>query len=580
MSHAVRSVCLAIVAAGILAPSAFAQIPNPSTKNPRFDKAVARGVKFLKEDLSRGGNEGPHASEKSLAAYALLKAGVSENDPVIKKVVAEIKARVNGGVYEPATTNEHIYFAGIDAMLLGSADGENSRVELQAIANYLLKNQGDDGSWDYPSRTVGDTSMAQYGVLGLWSCMRNGIQIEPNVWDKALGWHTKNKNPDGGWAYHPGVQTGPGGGRSTHNMTLGATGTMAICRVILNPEYLPGGKKRKKKKETLFGGAISETDTDTAPGAKPKNPYANYRQETPNSSVEGAIGSGIGWVNSRWRPNPAGSYPMYYYYAMERSFSMNDVKTIAKQDWFTQCGNVLLENQGDDGSWRTREEAKAIATSFAILFYMRSTQKILGKAYGLGIQIGDRGFNLDDDDPMNKKKKKKKLGPLDEMLARMDNMDLDHVKDVPEEDLTDLVDKILQSNRKELVGQMPLLKKMAGHPNGQVRSVVMFAMGRSGDMRVAPVLIDALNDNDVGVLSEAHTALCFISRKPRGFGISNTLAVDIEALTKQEEIDKKVNVWRRMALVRWRDWYKRIRPYDERGDLWEMEASKTAVEKK
>ena len=120
-----------------------------------------------------------------------------------------------------------------------------------------------------------------------------------------------------------------------------------------------------------------------------------------------------------------------------------------------------------------------------------------------------------------------------------------------------------------------MLKKLRDYPRGDVRSVVMFGLGRSGDMRVAPMLIDALNDNDVGVLSEAHTALCYISRKPQGFGLKDDLAGEVEGL-EQAEIDKIVNTWRKQAQNRWRAWYKRIRPYDERGDLWEMSGATDA----
>ena len=261
---------------------------------------------------------------------------------------------------------------------------------------------------------------------------------------------------------------------------------------------------------------------------------------------------------------------MYFYYAMERSLAMNDIKRVGGQDWFTVCGNVLLSEQRADGSW-TGGAGPGPGTALAVLFYMRSTQKILGKEYGKGLQVGDRGFDLTQGDPLaDDKKKKRKLGPLDEMLARLEQQNLQGIKDVQDEDLSAVVEKILQTPRKQLIGQVQLLKKLADHPNGRVRQVVMFALGRSGDMRVAPILIDALNDNDVAVLNEAHTALCYISRKPRAFGLETDLASEVSGLP-QEEVDRIVSEWRRKAQLRWRRWYARIRPYDERGDLWEMQ---------
>lgn len=558
------------------------QIPKPSTGNPKFDAAVRRAVDFVKGEVNGGKAKGGHLT---LAGYALLKAGVPKSDPAVKKAIADAKSRVIGGQYRPGgqtISQEHIYYGGVDAMLLADGDPENSGPELQAIANYLIKEQRTHGSWDYPKRgndRSGDTSMAQYGVLGLWACKRAGIQVPPTAFDRALKWHQKARSSDGGWPYHPGEQTGAGQGQSTMNMTFGATGTMAICRLLIYPDYAPGGKNKKKKKKKKLYGFVEQRETDDT--GKTKDPYEGFRPSlTTAASVESSIGSGLNWLKTRFRtsiPGNEGAHRMYFYYSMERSLAMNDVKAIDGRDWYTECGNVLLQTQQANGSWSGGSSLDT-GTSFGILFFVKSTAKILGKVYGNGLQVGDRGFNLDEGDPLAKGKKKKKLGPLDEMLARMDNLNLEGVTDVPEEDLTDLVDKILQTPRKELVGQLEILKKMKNHKNADVRAIVMFALGRSGDMRVAPILIDGLDDNVVNVLAEAHTALCYISRKPRGFEISSTLSEDVAGL-EQAEMDKIVNGWRKKATTRWRAWYKRIRPYDERGDQWEISGS-SALQKK
>lgn len=556
-----RYALLALGASLFLTAPANAQIPTPSTGNARFDAAVARAVSFIQKEIMKP-KEAPHGGQLSLAAYAILKAGVPPTDPAVQKALAEAKARVNNGRYTPASQQEHVYYTGVDAMLIADADPDNSMPHLRAIAQYLISVQGSDGSWDYPQRKVGDTSMNQYGILGLWACRRAGVEIPPNVWDRCIQWHLRGRSPDGGWAYHPGRQEGPGNGQSTHNMTLGAIGTVAICRMMIAPEFAPGAKKKKAKKK-IFG-VLEETDTDDSPAVK--NPYENYRPQVNMGSVGAALDSGVNWVNTRWRTSsPIDGHKMYFYYAMERGFAMNDVKTVANgQDWYTACGNLLLQTQRKDGGWDA-SHGPAVGAAFGILFFVKSTAKMIG-TYGNGLLAGERGFDLDNP---NKDKKKRELGPLDEMLARLDNLNVEGIKDVPEEDLSDLVNKILQTPRKELIGQMDLLKKLADHPNGQVRAICMFGLGRSGDMRVAPILIDALNDNDVGVLSEARTALCYISRKPRGFGLEADLASAVEGLP-QDEIDAIVNKWRKQSITRWRNWYKRIRPYDERGDLWEI----------
>ena len=211
------------------------KIPDPTTGNSKFDAAVVAGVQFLKTDILKSKDGGP----LSLEAYAIMKAGVSHSDPAVHKAVEEVRKKVQGSIYTPESQQEHVYEAGVDAMLLSDHDPDANRKELQAIAGYLMAQQGADGSWDYPQRRVGDTSMNQYGVLGLWACMRAGVKVPPTVWDRCLRWHIKGQSNDGGWAYHPGRQEGPGQGSSTHNMTFGATGTMD----------LPGTRSRRQEQE-------------------------------------------------------------------------------------------------------------------------------------------------------------------------------------------------------------------------------------------------------------------------------------------------------------------------------------------
>ncbi|MFK7819691.1 MAG: hypothetical protein AB8G99_13310 [Planctomycetaceae bacterium] len=577
-----QSCVLAVVVACLAAPAFGQKIPAETTGTPRFDEAIARGIDYIKAGLPNRGFD-YKLPKAALAGYTCIKAGVSKKDPELKKIADEIKKHVQNGVFHPGfgagskLPLEYVYDSGVFAMFLAAQDPDGNLPALKAIAKFLADEQGADGSWDYPQRSTGDTSQNQYGVLGLWACMRAGAKVSPQVWDKCLQWHVNKKSRDGGWAYHPGNQAGPGNGASTHNMTFGATGTMAICRLILYPEYAPGGKKRKKKKKKLFG-VLEETEVISSAASEKINPYANYKPAVQIARVDAAINGGVNWLDTRFElQNPFVGNEMYFYYAMERSMAMNDTKKLGGQDWYQACGYKLLEIQKENGSWFPEPSKGPVGTCFGVLFLLRSTKKIVDAAYGTGIQMGKRGFDLDAD-PLADAKKKKKLGPLPEMLARLDQMNLENVKGVPEEDLTALVEKILQTPRKELAKQIPLLKKLKDYPRGDVRSIVMFGLGRSGDMRVAPILIDAFNDNDVGVLSEAHTALCYISRKPRGFGIVNDLASEVEGLP-QDEVDKIVNKWRKTAQNRWRAWYKRIRPYDERGDLWEISGGSASGEK-
>ncbi len=77
----------------------------------------------------------------------------------------------------------------VEAITLETADREKYKAEIEAIAHYLIEKQLTDGPWNYgDSRTPpgGDTSITQYGVLGLWAAARAGVSIPVEASD--AGW--------------------------------------------------------------------------------------------------------------------------------------------------------------------------------------------------------------------------------------------------------------------------------------------------------------------------------------------------------------------------------------------------------
>ncbi|MBL6706373.1 MAG: hypothetical protein ISQ06_09690, partial [Planctomycetaceae bacterium] len=242
--------CLVVVLA-VFGAQAVSAAPPP-TGNPRFDAALGRAISFLKEKMLDP-QLNLHGGYRSLPAYALLTAGESKSLPQIAKAVEEVKARITDGVYKPSDGSHHIYEAGVDAMLMESAGGDVHYNELKAISDYIIAQQGADGSWDYPARTVGDTSMAQYGVLGLWAASRASVEIPEEVWDKAAIWHIRTQRSDGGFQYHPGMNMGAatGGNASSINMTAGATGTLSIIQMQLYPDSMKPEDEREVKKKAF-----------------------------------------------------------------------------------------------------------------------------------------------------------------------------------------------------------------------------------------------------------------------------------------------------------------------------------------
>jgi hypothetical protein len=557
-----QTLCLVIALASFNAQAVFAA--PPPTGDKRFDAALGKAVSFLKQKMADP-RANLHGGYRSLPAYALLTAGEPKSLPQIAAAVEEVKSRIKDGVYKPSNSDHHIYESGVDAMLMADAGKDEHYNELKAISDYIISQQGADGSWDYPSRTVGDTSMAQYGVLGLWAASRSSVDIPKEVWDKAAGWHIRTQRSDGGFQYHPGVNTGAatGGNASSINMTAGATGTLSIIQMQLFPDSLRPESEREVKKKPF--GILEAKQPDPAAGEG-----GPYKGQTTLSQIEAARRRGLGWAVSHYVPISPLPHKIYYNYALERAAALSGGRLLGgKIDWFKSSGEGLLKIQNADGSWNTHQGTH-IGTAFAILFFIRPTQKAVSEQYGGGLLTGGRGLPSDlanaDVSGGAVKEKRKIEGPLDELLTELSALNPDSIADAQ----AAIVEKVQVGNREDLLGEMDRIRKLIAHANPELRRTAVWALGRSGDLKDASLLINALNDNNVDVLTEAYNSLSYLSRKIDGVGMDSSPFAELSEFPTQPEKDAAMVAWRKQALKRWGAWYLRVRPYADRNDIFEL----------
>lgn len=535
----------------------------PATGVPAYDASVRRAVDYLKQQISDP-KSSVHGGYLSFTSYALLQAGEPVTSAPVQKAIAELKKRItpeNG--YRPDNAEHHIYDAGVDAMLLSKAGGDTYYDELKAISDYIISQQGSDGSWDYPSRTVGDTSMGQYGALGLWAASVGGVDIPNDVWDKAAQWHIRTQQANGGFMYHPGVNVAAsvGGNQPTLNMTSGATGTLAICRLFLYPDFVPGeqygGNKGPKKAFGLLKAKLPAADT------------SNYKAQASLTAINSSIGRGIGWLAGRYQPVSDLVNKIYFCYALERTCALNRVEKLGNGiDWYRKSGDELVKLQRPDGSWSAF--VQNAPTAFAILFFIRPTKKAVADQYGGGLLTGGRGLPADlanaDVSGGAVKQKRKIEGPLDELLTELSALNPDSIADAQ----AAIVEKVQVGNREDLLGQLDRIRELIAHPNPELRRTAVWAVGRSGDLKDANLLITALNDFNVDVLSEAYNSLSYLSRKIDGVGLDSNPYADLDESPTQEQRNAAMASWKKEAIKRWGAWYLRVRPYSERNDIFEL----------
>jgi hypothetical protein len=127
--------------------------------------------------------------------------------------------------------------------------------------------------------------------------------------------------------------------------------------------------------------------------------------------------------------------------------------------------------------------------------------------------------------------------------------------------------------RAELIGQKDKLKELMALPNDDARMAALWALGRCEDLGLAPLMIQALGDNNVDVSVEALNALCMLSRRPLGEGLpAHPWANLPEDATEQQKQDEFLK-WRREVQEKWKQWYARVRPYDQRDDISDLGGS-------
>lgn len=502
----------------IVAAMAFAA---PGDVPPKVQDAIGKGVAFLKKNAESQRQSG----ETALLALALMKSGETPADPVVSKLVAKLRRTVVDGVYrsDRGSSGPDNYEAPLVLMALATADANKHQPEIAAIAKYILGKQTPMGAWDYGGAEggTGDTSMTQYAILGLWESTAAGFKVPLDVWDRALHWLVTRQDPGGGFAYHPTKPDGEGRVRQqevTHTMGAGGSATVLICRSQLPfPTKFKAGRVSKQ----------AATSDLLIPVEKEKE-KVEYEFKVTAAKAEESVALANKWMSANFGAvdrvtGHGGAY--YFLYALERYAELAKLKEVGKSSWYDDGADFCVKQQKDDGSWVNKYEP-IIDTSFALLFLGRSTRKTLSRIQitmlGQGTMLGGRGLPDPGSDVgglagRRKARYRQALKtPVDSLLESLDDPDvtaLDGSAATLEVSTTDEVAGALKGN---LAALRRVAKKGKSPAN---RQAALTALARSGDYRVAPILIGALADPEPIVYRAARDGLAFLSRRPDAFGL-------------------------------------------------------------
>jgi len=552
--------------------------------SPEVRRCIDRAVAYLRDNLD---SIKPH--ESGIVAYALVRGGESPESPAVKTLVRRVlDEKFVGTVYGKETPHQ-FYEAGTDMMMFEAVNPGRYRRQLEEIAAFAIEHQWPSGSWYYYGQDEhgGDTSHTQYAVLGLWAASRAGVRVPRSVWSRMANWHLKNQMTDGGFAYHPGdVKT------SNHSMTVNGTTSLCIARMMLYPgqeypsPFLPVGNEGSEKAEKPTRPDDDEAkaaESDPGPAAassvlspldltggrtggkgKSRTLRSVAGRSVPLAQLNRGIHRGAEWIRDNFTRRDT-RFHIYYLYGLERMCTLTGIKDFDGHDWYSEHAAPLIRQQRPDGRYEGECGVPA-ETSFAILFLSRATQKLLGKPEDRlagGLMIGGRGLpsNLAAIQTSADGIKVRKLdAPVDKLLSELENPQSVQVESVQQA----IVETVQIGDREKLIGQKERLKKLANDPRPEVRRTALWALGRCATVHDALVMVKALDDPDINVVIEANNALCWLSRRPNGFGHGiDPLANLPENASERQRIDA-AQAWRAQIRNEWREWYNRVGDYSER----------------
>jgi hypothetical protein len=485
------------------------------------DPIVARGVQFLKASSGGGG-----AGEAALAAMAMFKAEVPTTDPALARAIGVVLNRSSAFGPDRFGAADN-YEPSVIIMALANIDPVTYRPQIESAARQLLGRQNPNGSWDYPHRSAGDTSISQYAVLGLWEAENAGVVISPGVWDRAAQWFLSTQAAGGSWTYHRDEN-----GQETVSMTAAGVGSLLICERQLTP-YRSAAR--------VLNPLLTPLDQE---GERKR-----YTPSVSTRTVNQAIQSGINWLAVNFNtanPTVVGHSPYYALYGIERLGALADVATLGRRDWFAEGQSFLARTQGPGGAFSSTY-GEVPNTSWAVLFLTKSTAKTIRKIQlrrlGAGTLIGGRGLPKDLSQisvaggrvivrPMD--------GAVEGMLAALEDPRVEDASSA----LAGLVARYRTEGPKALRPYQDRFRKLLTDPDQGVRRVAAWALARTGDLSMALLLIDALRDPDEGVVNEARQSLQLLSRKIDGYGPPPS------ATLEQKDA----------AIAQWRSWYESVRP--------------------
>ncbi len=503
-------------------------------ESPQVQRAIERGIEFIEA----GADDERRVGGQALVGLALLKHGSNSDHPKVQHAAAAIRRSLEGRDPGELRQNNEIYSLGLATIFLLEVDPSTYRGEIELLLEILRRSQKPHGGWGYRDRPTGDTSMVQYVALAMWEARRAGFTVPQPMIEGLTEWLLRTQDPSGGYGYQgvvsPNWQPVPQSSIRL-SLTVAGLGSLYICADLL------GLSERAPQREEGIPPALREV-RDDQPAERPA------RTRIDPALVRAVQRRGNQWMAQNFRPDPEG-WTHYYLYGLERYMSFREAHEGEghRIPWYRSGAGFLVQTQGQPGSWNSRS-GDTVDTAFALLFLMRSMKRSIDKAQGLGagLMVGGRGLPSDTEQVEVRRGRvvaRPLMEPAEELLAMLD----DPADDRYGRALDRLIELTPEEAERVFGGRPDRLHQLAQDASPQARIAAVRALGVGRDLDAVPLLIQALDDPDAGVVRAARDALRRLARRPAGFGL----------------LDAPGPPERAAAVRQWQAWYRAVRPNAE-----------------
>jgi hypothetical protein len=544
---------------------------------------VKKGISYLRANPPKA-----DVGELTLTALAIVQAQkryyqeVPKDDPIVKMAIEEVLKELKADPPARLHDRNEVYVPVMATILLAEVDKVKYKQEIAALVDGIQKRVLPHGGINYMNqeKNVGDTSQLQYAALALYVANVHGFSVDPEIVKKMLSWLVASQQSSGLYYYKLRSQGSQGNNwspiaespNSRPSIHAGGLGT-----VYLMADMLRLFPRRKSMTNIASQEQFLDLPKTVMVYIPPIDGGENkFNQDGPVVKFEtgklmSCVGSGNRALESMYTiDTPEWNY--YYLYALERyawfrEQAEGDITGGKIARWYDDGVEFLKKMQEPDGAFQKSDftfENKAVSTSFAILFLVRSSEVLsLPNAEsetigGLGFTDGIldvRGANIIGGNPekdINSMMKMLQEEPTEEQLETLSQS----MKAAIEE-----FNKMPDKSRSEIKS---FLRTMIMADNDiRVKIAVRF-LAAEQDMDNVPALIYALGDPNFEICLEAHDGLRLISRRIDSINLSETTrrksedpysvtAADIPSMRSEFNDVKR----------KWTEWYLKIRPNAE-----------------